>query len=89
MFIGTIILVLSFLGFVFNRRNIILAFICLETMLLGINLILLRNSVLFDDISGSLFAIVIIILAGVESAIGLSLLVSYYRLRGVINSYGI
>nr|YP_004927903.1 NADH dehydrogenase subunit 4L [Yarrowia phangngaensis]CCC29019.1 subunit 4L of proton translocating NADH:ubiquinone oxidoreductase [Yarrowia phangngaensis] len=88
MFMGTIILVLSFLGFVFNRRNMMLAFMCLETMLLGMNLMLLRNSVLFDDMSGSLFAMVIMILAGVESAMGLSLLVSYYRLRGVINSYG-
>nr|YP_004927808.1 NADH dehydrogenase subunit 4L [Yarrowia alimentaria]CCC29090.1 subunit 4L of proton translocating NADH:ubiquinone oxidoreductase [Yarrowia alimentaria] len=88
MFMGTIMLVLSFLGFVFNRRNMILAFMCLETMLTGINLMLLRNSVLFDDISGSLFAMVIMILAGVESAMGLSLLVSYYRLRGVMNSYG-
>nr|YP_004927960.1 NADH dehydrogenase subunit 4L [Yarrowia deformans]CCC29042.1 subunit 4L of proton translocating NADH:ubiquinone oxidoreductase [Yarrowia deformans] len=88
MFMGTIMLVLSFLGFVFNRRNMMLAFMCLETMLTGMNLMLLRNSVLFDDISGSLFAMVIMILAGVESAMGLSLLVSYYRLRGVINSYG-
>nr|YP_004927426.1 NADH dehydrogenase subunit 4L [Yarrowia galli]CCC29066.1 subunit 4L of proton translocating NADH:ubiquinone oxidoreductase [Yarrowia galli] len=88
MFMGTIMLVLSFLGFVFNRRNMMLAFMCLETMLTGMNLMLLRNSVLFDDMSGSLFAMVIMILAGVESAMGLSLLVSYYRLRGVINSYG-
>ena len=38
----------------------------------------------YDDIYGTIFSIVIIILAGAESAIGLSILVSYYRLRGKV-----
>lgn len=72
------------LGFVLNRKNIILMLISIEIMLLAITLIILLSSYNFDDILGQTFAIYIITIAGAESAIGLAILVAFYRLRGTI-----
>ena len=53
-------------------------------MLLAITFLILISSLNFDDIIGQVYAIYIISIAGAESAIGLAILVSYYRLRGSI-----
>lgn len=54
-------------------------------MLLSITLLILQGSVIMDDISGLFYGIVVLILAGAESAIGLAILVSYYKLRGSLS----
>ena len=72
------------LGFVFNRKNIILMLISIEIMLVAITFLILVSSITLDDIVGQSFAIYIIITAGAESAIGLGILVAFYRLRGSI-----
>jgi NADH-ubiquinone oxidoreductase chain 4L len=59
--------------------------ISIEIMLLSITLVILINSLAFDDSIGQIFALFIIALAGAESAIGLSILVVYYRLNGNIS----
>jgi len=79
-----IIFLIGILGFILNRKNIILMLISLEIMLLGITFLILVNSIYLDDILGQTYAIYIIAVAGAESAIGLGILVSYYRLRGNI-----
>ena len=71
--------------FVLNRKNIILMLISIEIMLLSITLLILISSLSFDDILGQTFAIYIITIAGAESAIGLGILVAFYRLRGSIS----
>jgi len=53
-------------------------------MLLSVTLIILHSALMFDDACGLLFGIYVLILAGAESAIGLSILIAYYRLRGTI-----
>ena len=58
--------------------------LCIELMLLGITLVMALLSYRFDDIFGQLGVIYIVSLAGAESAIGLGLIVSYYRVRGLI-----
>ena len=58
--------------------------ISIEIMLLAITLLILLSSYNFDDILGQTFAIYIIAIAGAESAIGLAILVAFYRLRGTI-----
>jgi NADH-ubiquinone oxidoreductase chain 4L len=58
--------------------------ISIEIMLLAITFIILINSVLLEDILGQVFGVYIIVIAAAESAIGLGILVSYYRLRGSI-----
>jgi len=84
MNLSLILFLIGILGFVLNRKNIILMLISLEIMLLAITFLILVNSISLDDILGQTYAIYIIAIAGAESAIGLAILVSYYRLRGNI-----
>jgi len=77
--------IIGFIGFILNRKNIILMLISIEIMLLSITILILLNSLHFDDSIGQIFGLFIIALAGAESAIGLSILVAYYRLNGHIS----
>ena len=64
--------------------SIILMLISIEIMLLAITFLILVSSLTFDDILGQVYSIYIIAIAGAESAIGLGILVAFYRLRGSI-----
>jgi len=64
------------------KNNIITIFIAIEVLLLTITLKFISIGSLNNDISPTILGVFIIILAGAESAIGLSILVSYYKLRG-------
>ena len=79
-----LLFLIGVLGFSLNKKNIILMLISIEIMLLAITLIILINSWIFEDILGQIFAIYIIVIAAAESAIGLGILVAFYRLRGSI-----
>ena len=79
-----VLFLIGILGFVFNRKNIILMLISIEIMLLAITFLILLASLSFDDILGQTYAIYIISIAGAESAIGLGILVAFYRLRGSV-----
>ena len=57
----------------------------IELMLLALNLCFVVSSVLLDDIQGQIFSLYILVVAAAESAIGLSILVAYYRVRGTIS----
>jgi NADH-ubiquinone oxidoreductase chain 4L len=85
MILGFTLFLIGILGFVLNRKNIILMLISIEIMLLAVTFIILINSILLEDIIGQVFGIYIIVIAAAESAIGLGILVSYYRLRGNIS----
>lgn len=76
---------IGILGFILNRRNIILMIIAIEIMLLAVTLLILISSLNFDDSLGQTFGILIISIAGAESVIGLSILVAFYKLRGHIS----
>lgn len=84
MNLSLILFLIGVLGFVLNRKNIILMLISIEIMLLAVTFLILISSLNFDDIFGQTFAIFIISVAAAESAIGLGLLVAFYRLRGTI-----
>ena len=79
-----ILFLIGILGFVLNRKNIILMLISIEIMLLSITFLILLSSLSFDDILGQTFSVYVIAVAGAESAIGLGILVAFYRLRGSI-----
>jgi NADH-ubiquinone oxidoreductase chain 4L len=85
MYLGFTLFLIGILGFVLNRKNIILMLISIEIMLVAITFIILINSLLIEDIIGQVFAIYIIVIAAAESAIGLGILVAFYRLRGNIS----
>ena len=76
---------IGILGFILNRKNIILLIISIEIMLLAITLLILISGYGMDDSLGQTFGIYIIALAAAESVIVLSILVAYYRLRGTIS----
>ena len=84
MNLSLILFIVGVIGFVLNRKNIILMLISIEIMLLAITLLILVSSLSFDDVLGQIYAIYIISIAGAESAIGLAILVAFYRLRGSI-----
>ena len=85
MNISLLLLLIGILGFVLNRKNIILMLISIEIMLLSITFLILLSSICFDDIVGQIFSVYIIAIAGAESAIGLAILVAYYNLRGSVS----
>lgn len=76
----------TLLMFYVSQNNIISLLIAIEILLLTITVKIIYLGGQFDDVQSTIFAIFIIILAGAESAIGLSLLVSYYRLRGKVSN---
>jgi NADH-ubiquinone oxidoreductase chain 4L len=82
MNLSLILFLVGIIGFVLNRKNIILMLISIEIMLLGITFLILITSISHDDILGQTYAIYIITIAGAESAIGLGIVVAFYRLRG-------
>ena len=67
-----------------NRKNVLTVIICIELILLSINLNLLMSAFYLDDILGQIFVIMILTVASAESSIGLAILIIYYRLRGTI-----
>lgn len=85
MILSFTLFLIGILGFVLNRKNIILMLISIEIMLLAVTFLILINSIILEDIIGQIFGIYIIVIAAAESAIGLGILVSYYRLRGNIS----
>ena len=76
----------TLLIFYLSQNNIITLLIGIEILLLTITVKLIYIGGQYDDVQATLYALYIIILAGAESAIGLSLLVSYYRLRGKVTN---
>ena len=71
-------------GIVLNRKNIIILLMSIELMLLSISLNFVTFSVFLDDLVGQVFALFVLTVAAAESAIGLAILVAYYRVRNTI-----
>ena len=71
-------------GIFVTRKNFIIILMSIEIMLLAINLNFIFFSLYLDDMLGQLFALYILTVAAAESAIGLAILVVYYRLKGII-----
>lgn len=84
-FLPLIIFILAIIGILINRSNIILVLICIEMMLLSISLNFLIHSFIINSILGQMCSIYVITVAAVESAIGLSIMISFYKLKGSIS----
>ena len=72
------------LGLVLNRKNILVAIMCIELLLLAVNLNFIIFSIYLDDIFGSIFILFVLTVAASETAIGLAILTVYYRLKNSI-----
>lgn len=82
--VSSALFAIGLVGLMLNQRSIILVLMCIELMLLGINLQLMSFSVYRDDVMGQVFALYVLTVAAAESAIGLAILVVYYRVRGSV-----
>lgn len=82
--VGVILFILGVLGIVLNRSNLIIMLMSIELMLLAIAFLFLINSVVIDNLIGQVFTLMVLTVAAAESAIGLAILVAYYRVRGTI-----
>jgi NADH-quinone oxidoreductase subunit K len=83
---GAVLFLLGLWGIALNRRNLIVMLMAIELMLLAINFNLASFSAYLDDTVGQLFALLILTVAAAESAIGLAVLVVFYRLRGTVST---
>lgn len=84
LFFSFFLFFISLSGIFLNRRNLIILLMSIELMLLSINLNFIFFSVFLDDVLGQIFALIVLTIAAAESAIGLAILVVYYRLKGTI-----
>ena len=71
-------------GIILNRRNILIILMCIELVLVSLNLNFIIFSIYLDDFQGQLFSLFILTIAAAESALGLAILIIYYRIRGKI-----
>lgn len=72
-------------GMFLSRKHVIIILISLELILLSCNINFVVFSVYLDDILGQIFALLVLTVAAAESALGLAILIVYYRLRGGIS----
>jgi|SRR3989338_2872112 len=84
LFFSVSLFMIGFFGIILTRKNIILIIVSLEIMLLAVNLNFIFFSVFLDDLVGQIFSLYILTVAGAESAIGLAILIIFYKIRQVI-----
>ena len=82
--VSAALFVLGVFGIFLNRRNIIIILMALELILLAVNINLVAFSVFNGTIMGQVFAMLVLTVAAAEAAVGLAILVVYFRNRGTI-----
>ena len=82
--VAAILFTLGLFGVFLNRKNIIIILMSIELMLLAVNINMVAFSAQLQDLVGQIFAMFILTVAAAEAAIGLAILVTYYRNRGSI-----
>lgn len=84
LFTNTILFLIGTFGIILNRRNILIILMCIELVLLSVNLNFIMFSAYLDDFYGQIFSLFVLTVAAAESAIGLAILILYFRIRGKI-----
>jgi NADH-quinone oxidoreductase subunit K len=82
--VGAVLFVLGVFGIFLNRKNVIVILMAIELILLAVNINLVAFSVFLGDMVGQVFAMFVLTVAAAEAAIGLAILVIYFRNRGTI-----
>jgi len=82
--VSAILLVLGIFGIFLNRKNVIIILMSVELILLAVNLNLVAFSAALGDLAGQVFAMFVLTVAAAEAAIGLAIVVIYFRNRGSI-----
>ncbi|MDF2811225.1 MAG: NADH-ubiquinone oxidoreductase chain, partial [Microvirga sp.] len=84
LIVAAILFTLGTLGIFLNRKNVIVILMSVELILLAVNINLVAFSVFLGNITGQIFALFVLTVAAAEAAIGLAILVVFYRNRGSI-----
>ena len=82
--VAAILFTLGIFGIFLNRKNVIIILMSVELMLLAVNINLVAFSTQLGDLVGQIFALFVLTVAAAEAAIGLAILVVYFRNRGTI-----
>jgi NADH-quinone oxidoreductase subunit K len=82
--VAAILFTLGVAGIIVNRKNIIVILMSVELILLAVNINLVAFSAFLGDLTGQIYALFVLTVAASESAIGLAILVTYFRNRGTI-----
>jgi NADH-quinone oxidoreductase subunit K len=82
--VAAILFTLGIFGIFLNRKNVIVILMSVELMLLAVNINLVAFSTHLGDMTGQVFAMLVLTVAAAEAAIGLAILVVYFRNRGTI-----
>jgi NADH-quinone oxidoreductase subunit K len=85
LIVSAILFVMGVLGIFLNRKNVIVILMAIELILLSVNLNLVAFSAYLHDLVGQVFAMFVLTVAAGEAAIGLAILVIYFRNRGTIS----
>ena len=85
LIVGSILFSLSVVGIFINRKSVIVLLMCIELMLLAVNINFVAFSAYLNDMTGQVFVFFILTVAAAEAAIGLAILVVLFRNRSTIN----
>ena len=77
--LGAIIFLIGIVGIFLNRKNVIVILMSIELILLAVNINLVSFSIFLNDLNGQIFTLFILTVAAAEAAIGLAIIVVYYR----------
>jgi NADH-quinone oxidoreductase subunit K len=83
--LAAIIFTLGIIGIFLNRKNVIIILMSIELILLAVNINLVSFSIYLQDLVGQVFTMFILTVAAAEAAIGLAIIVIYYKKKGSIN----
>ena len=82
--VAAILFTMGVLGIFLNRKNVIVILMAIELILLAVNINLVAFSSFLHDLTGQIFAMFVLTVAAGEAAVGLAILVIYFRRRGTI-----
>ena len=82
--VGAALFTIAVFGIFVNRKNVIILLMCIELVLLSVNVNLVAFSAFLGNIQGQVFAMFVLTVAAAEAAVGLAILVTYFRNRGDI-----
>ena len=83
--LGAIIFTIGVIGIFLNRKNVIIILMSIELILLSVNINLVSFSVYLENLVGQIFAMFILTVAAAEAAVGLAIIVIYYKNKGSIH----
>jgi NADH-quinone oxidoreductase subunit K len=84
LFLAAIIFIIGVIGIFLNRKNVIIILMSIELILLAVNINLVSFSIFTQDLTGQIFTMFILTVAAAEAAIGLAIIVVYYKNKGSI-----